>query len=131
MRPPIEAGPFGYSQVNVEAQRRDPDSQLSWLERAIRARRECSEFGWGACELIDLGAPAVLVHRCQQGERSVLVVHNFSDAEQHVAIDLREGRGATDLLAPDGELVARGRVQVRLDPFGYRWFRESVVDDGS
>ena len=34
-------GPYGYEQVNVEAQRRDPNSLLNWIERMIRMRKEC------------------------------------------------------------------------------------------
>ena len=40
-------GPFGYREVNVTLQRRDPESLLNWMERLIRRRRECPELGWG------------------------------------------------------------------------------------
>ncbi len=50
--PVIEAGPYGYPQVNAAAQRRDPQSMLNWMERIIRMRKEVPEIGWGTFELI-------------------------------------------------------------------------------
>ena len=38
---------YGYQQVNVADQRRDPNSLLNWTERIIRTRKECAEIGWG------------------------------------------------------------------------------------
>ncbi len=45
----VRGGEYGYERVNGAAQRRDPDSFLNWMERAIRARKECAEFGCGEC----------------------------------------------------------------------------------
>ena len=39
-RPVVEEGPFGFREVNVARQRRDPGSLLNWMERLIRRRRE-------------------------------------------------------------------------------------------
>ena len=43
-------GPFGYGQVNVADQKRDPTSLLNWTERIIRARKECPGDGLGDLE---------------------------------------------------------------------------------
>src|SRR5215510_15459807 len=45
--PVINKGPYGFERVNVEAQRRDPDSLLNCIERMIRLRKESPELGWG------------------------------------------------------------------------------------
>ena len=45
--PVISGGPYGFEQVNVAEQRRDPDSLLNWTERIIRMRKEVPEIGWG------------------------------------------------------------------------------------
>ena len=47
VRPVIDDPIYGYKQVNVEAQRRDPQSLLNWTERTIRMRKECPEISWG------------------------------------------------------------------------------------
>jgi maltose alpha-D-glucosyltransferase/alpha-amylase len=125
IRPVLDRGPYDYRHVNVEAQRRDPDSLLSWLERALRVRRECREFGWGEVEFIDGGSPAVLVHRCRTDDTSVLILHNLSRTAQAVDVPLRPGRAAHDLLSNRFDPVAKGAVRLELAPYEYRWFRES------
>jgi maltose alpha-D-glucosyltransferase/alpha-amylase len=62
LRRPLTSGEYGPERVNVTAQRRDPHSLLSWVERLIRRRRESPELGFGALELLETGAPSVLAH---------------------------------------------------------------------
>src|ERR1051326_6430022 len=52
-RPVITGGEFGYERVNVEAQQRDRESLLNFIERCIRARKQCREFGWGTWKPVD------------------------------------------------------------------------------
>src|SRR5207248_2894930 len=60
VRPVISRGEYGYRSVNVAAQRRDPGSLLSWMERALHTLRECREFGVGKPRIVDVrGAPSV------------------------------------------------------------------------
>ena len=65
IRPVIRHRPYGYEAVNMESQRRDPESLLNWLERAIRTRKACPEFGFGTWRILDTGDPAVLARSCQ------------------------------------------------------------------
>jgi trehalose synthase len=124
---PLPDGRFGALAVNVAQQRRDPDSLLSWMERAIRRRRETPELGWGTLTLLDAGDRAVLAHRCDWEGSSVLAVHNLADEPRAVEIDvgcdpestlvdlLDDAAGATDL---SGHHLA-----LTLDAYGHRWFR--------
>ncbi len=41
VRPVVSDPIYGYQRVNVEAQRRDPQSLVNWVERKIRMRKEC------------------------------------------------------------------------------------------
>jgi maltose alpha-D-glucosyltransferase/alpha-amylase len=61
VRPVISDPIYGYTRVNVEAQRRDPQSLLNWMERKIRMRRECPEISWGDWKIVDARRPGVLV----------------------------------------------------------------------
>src|SRR5690606_31990555 len=54
VRPVIADPIYGYQRVNVDKQRRDPHSLLSWMERKIRVRRECPEISWGQWRILDL-----------------------------------------------------------------------------
>ena len=74
---PSPSGPFGYQQVNVADQRRDPGSLLNLYERFIRTRKECPEFGWGDHQELATGSHNVLAVRCEWRNNAVLSVHNF------------------------------------------------------
>ena len=130
---PVVEGRFGPMAVNVAAQRRDPDSLLSWIERLIRRRRETPELGWGTWRVLRTNVPAVLAHRCDWEGRSVIAVHNFDEEPCQVRIQLgdvpEQGR-LDDLLDERGALgeLDGGSLELKLDGYGYRWFRVNAPD---
>jgi maltose alpha-D-glucosyltransferase/alpha-amylase len=126
VEPVIEDGVWGYPRVNVEAQRRDPESMLNWTARMIRMRKECPEIGWGTWEILDAGCPQVLAMRYDWRGNSLLVVHNF-DTKPH-ALELRAGvenGGRLVNLLQEEESCAdeNGVHHIVLDAFGYHWYR--------
>lgn len=128
LRRPVTEGQFGPMAVNVADQRRDPDSLLSWMERLIRRRRETPELGWGSWSVLRTNVPAVLAHRCDWEGRSVVAVHNLGEEPCEVRIqlgDVPEGGRVDDLLDERGALggLDAGTLDLKLDAFGYRWFR--------
>jgi len=123
-RPLVDAEGWSPERVNVAAQRREPDSTLSWMERLIRRRRECPELGWGACTLLDAGQPGVLAHRADWDGSTVLVVHSFADERLEVRLGVEaEVEQAVDQLGNDHLTPDGGTLTIALDPYGYRWFR--------
>jgi len=124
--PVITEGEYSYKHVNVIAQRRDPKSLLNWMERAIRMRKECPEFGWGKWQIIETGNPCVFAHRCEWHKGVVIAVHNLSSEACTVSLELEDddAEHLTDLLEnqsykiPDDDLH-----HVQLEGYGYRWFR--------
>jgi maltose alpha-D-glucosyltransferase / alpha-amylase len=68
---------YGYEQINVAKQRRDPSSMLNWTERIIRMRKEVPEIGWGDLCVIATRDPAILAIRYDWRNTSVLFVHNL------------------------------------------------------
>ena len=90
IRPAITDGEYGFEQLNVEAQRRDPDSMLNWMERAIRIRKECPEFGWGDVTVLDADDPSILAHASTFDGETVLAVHNLSSEPRSVSLHLEE-----------------------------------------
>jgi trehalose synthase len=122
-RPLVEDGPFGFSEVNVTSQRRDPHSLLNWMERLIRRRRECPELGWGTWSLLNTGDSAVFAQRSDWEDSTIVAVHNFAgrDARAHLVI---EGEGAlVDLFQHDEHELDGGEVELDLPPYGAAWFR--------
>jgi maltose alpha-D-glucosyltransferase/alpha-amylase len=134
-RRPMGDGPFGYRQVNVEAQHHDRGSFLNWMERAIRTRKEWPEFGWGEWRVLPARNPAVAAHVATWDGTSALAVHNFSGEPARCTIqlpaDARAGRwrhifGPTDGVVP--QVTEGGRLTAELPAYGYHWFgrREGV-----
>jgi maltose alpha-D-glucosyltransferase / alpha-amylase len=122
VRAPVD-GPYGSDVVNVERQRRDPDSLLRWTIRMIRLRKECPEIGWGSWEILPTGSRAVLGVSYSWRGNTVVCLHNLASEPQRVRV--RAGGGVLDDLAHDEQLrVRRGGVhELVLDGFDYRWYR--------
>jgi maltose alpha-D-glucosyltransferase/alpha-amylase len=129
--PVISGGVWGYERVNVEAQRRDPDSLLNWTHRMIGLRKQCPEIGWGTCEVVDSGHDEVLALRYDWRGNCLLILHNFSHDPREARVKLRVS-GAdrlTDVIHDEELHVAKsGTFRVSMDAFGYRWFRVGGMD---
>jgi maltose alpha-D-glucosyltransferase / alpha-amylase len=125
--PLVTEGPFGPDRVNVATQRRDPESLLNWMERAIRTRKELPELGWGAWRVLEADQPSVLAHRCDWLGRGVLVLHNLGPDRVKVTVDLGDdveaGRPMPDLLGNRHHDPATTGQPLTLPGFGYRWLR--------
>lgn len=131
VRPVISDPIYGYHRVNVEAQRRDPNSMLNWMERAIRLRRECPEISWGDWRILKTEAREVLAMRYDWDRHTVVALHNFSPKPRAVRLDTRElgDPVLVNLLAmEDSRADESGWHQIQLDAFGYRWYRAGGLD---
>jgi maltose alpha-D-glucosyltransferase/alpha-amylase len=132
--PVIEDGAYGFRQVNVAAQRRDPDSLLNWMERMIRMRKEVPEVGWGDFLFLRLRTPCVLAVAYQWRNNSVLFLHNLVAEPQEVRFRVpAQCRGDKDLLVNllsgnNSQAGESGRHCVVLEPYGYRWYRVGGLD---
>jgi maltose alpha-D-glucosyltransferase / alpha-amylase len=131
VRPVISDPIYGYHRVNVEAQRRDPNSMLNWMERAIRLRRECPEIRWGDWRILKTEAREVLAMRYDWDRHTVVALHNFSPKPRAVRLDTRElgNPVLVNLLAmEDSRADESGWHQIQLDAYGYRWYRAGGLD---
>ncbi|CAN5854380.1 MAG: alpha-amylase family protein [Ilumatobacteraceae bacterium] len=125
-RPLPTAPGFGPSEVNVEAQRTDPESLLNWFERMIRLRKELPEIGWGECTVLDGGTESALVLRHDWQGRSIVTAHNLAKRAATVTVPIDGGPGTQlrDLLQPGRPIAARdGRARIPLKAHDHRWFR--------
>jgi maltose alpha-D-glucosyltransferase/alpha-amylase len=128
-RPVVDDSVYGPEAVNVADQSRDPGSLLNWMERVIRARKDCPEVGWGSWEILEAGHPGLLAIRYDWEGRTLLALHNLGgvkitgevDAEGIDAEALQELLGRGDHRPRPGE-----RLEVSLPRYGYRWLRASA-----
>lgn len=129
--PVITEGRYSYKHLNVHLQRRDPESLLNWIERAIRLRKECPEFGWGTWQILEADHPSVIAHRCEWQGGIVIAVHNLSQTDCTTTLILKDDQNKCliDLFEdqPD-ENVSGTAHHLHLAAYGYRWFR---LADGS
>jgi maltose alpha-D-glucosyltransferase/alpha-amylase len=121
---------YGFREVNVAAQRRDPGSLLSWMERALRVRKECVEIGWGDWSFLATGARGTMAMRYEWRSHAFVAVHNFTAKPQVAAFSGKEaGDRLVSLLGnKDSEPDGRGRHVIELEPYGYRWFKVGGTD---
>jgi len=130
---PVVDGEYGPEHVNVSAQRRDPDSLLSWIRMLVERYRECPELAWGEYRVLKTGEASVLAHRCDIDGGTVVAVHNLADAAVDVVLNLDgldDSCVLTDLLV-DGHtpVSADGQAHVELPSYGCRWFRSTRPED--
>lgn len=130
VRPPIDQGEYGYKQRNTQSQRRDPNSMLNRIERLIRMRKECPEFGEGELTVLSTSDPAVFAHCCSSDLGTVVAVHNLCGEPKKTRLDLTDhgARSVIELLGDHPyEELAGSSHDLELEPYGYRWFRVDAI----
>ena len=123
--PVVAGGPYGYEHVNVDRQRRDPDSLLRFIMRMIRLRIECPEIGWGEWTPVATRSAHVLALLYRWRGSAVLCVHNFDEQPHEVTLRLEaeDERRLVDLIHEEHSDGDRsGRHRLSLEAHGYRWF---------
>ncbi len=121
---PLVTREYGYDSVNVADQRRSRDSLLNWMERLIRMRKLCPEFGWGLSQFLDTGKRAVLGQRSDWRGGTVFAFHNLAHepCEFDVDVDDEDIEAFVGIFGEDrGIEMAPARIE--LGPYGYLWLR--------
>ncbi|HEY6452432.1 MAG TPA: maltose alpha-D-glucosyltransferase [Steroidobacteraceae bacterium] len=127
--PPIMDPLYGYQAINVEAQSRDPHSQLNWMRRMLSIRRLQRAFGRGSFRLLYPTNRRVMAYvreyAAEGRSETILCVANVSRFAQAVELDLSqfETRVPVEMLGgaafpPIGQLP----YLLTLPPYGFYWF---------
>lgn len=123
----VVEGRFGPEHVNVDDQRRDPDSLLNFTSMLIRRYRESPELGWADFSVLEQPHSAVLAHRCTWDDGSMVAIHNLGPERRKVPIkldDCDDRCRLMDLLRGGTTPLDRsGKADLDLDGYGYRWLR--------
>lgn len=126
VHPVIDKGPYAFDVMNVETQRRSPDSLLNWMTSLIRLRQECAEIGWGDWRILETNTPTVLCMYYRWQDSSLITLHNFDEKAREVLLDLKLKKESKliDLMKIDENIAdEKGIHRVRMGAYGYRWFR--------
>ncbi|MBD2307414.1 alpha-glucosidase C-terminal domain-containing protein [Chroococcidiopsis sp. FACHB-1243] len=123
-RPAIATGEYGYQKLNVTSQQRDPNSILSWMERAIRTRKQYPEFGSGKWEIIATEEPSVFAHSSQHNGNTVIAVHNLSAQSCTISLKSAEYPHLLDVFSdrPYEQMDCNSQA-IEVSGYGYRWFQ--------
>jgi maltose alpha-D-glucosyltransferase/alpha-amylase len=124
--PPIMDPIYGFEAVNVEAQARDPSSQLNWMKHMLSVRKSSQAFGRGKLTFLRPGNRKILSYLRETDDEAILCVANLARAAQPVELDLKrfKGRVPIEMLGrtafpPIGELP----YMLSLPAHGFYWFR--------
>jgi trehalose synthase len=124
---PVVSGGFSPEFVNVQDQRRDPDSLLSFMKLLIRRYRECPELGWGQFTVLEQPHREVLAHLCSWDDGALVAVHNLGAGSRTVPLTLEHcdaSHRLEDLLTAGSTPVSdKGTADLTLEGYGYRWLR--------
>jgi trehalose synthase len=127
----VVRGELGPSKVNARDQRSDPESLHAYVRALIRVYRECPELGWGTFSLLACEEPSVLAHQCVWEDRTLVVLHNLSEAPVTASVQLPSGQGPVELAEPLGTRTVTsdkaGLVSVKLGRYGSLWLRPTGV----
>ncbi len=121
-RPAVWSEPFGYQQVNVEQQQKDPDSFLNWVKQLCSLRKSCPEMGLGKFATLQSDAPTLMAHQ-MQSERAVIALHNLKNESIQATVTLKDDSQEVEKLFGNAEITGRSgnSLQVKLPPYGYLW----------
>ncbi len=130
---PVVQGGFGPEHVNVEQQRRDPDSLLRFVALLAQRYRETPELGWGVLDILEQPHDAVLAHRLSWDDASTVAVHNLGAEPCTVPLalgDLPEGSTLVDQLCDGAAPIETSEeVELQLEGYGFRWLRVMTPGD--
>jgi maltose alpha-D-glucosyltransferase/alpha-amylase len=126
--PPLMDPVYGFSAVNVEAERRNPGSFLHWVRRMVASRKRHPQLALGSYSPVAVSNPAILAFLrgpCDGGPETILCVANLSRAAQPAEIPLQQFDGLTPVeLQGRVEFPRIGELPylLTLPPHGFFWF---------
>ncbi|MFB2769989.1 alpha-amylase family protein [Pelatocladus sp. BLCC-F211] len=123
-RPVIKEGEYGYESINVADQQRDPNSLINWMERIIRIRKQCPEFGSGKWQILETDEPCVFAHCCEWEGKKAIALHNLGDRSCTVTLKSDEYSHLIDIFGDSQyEPLDNHSPSIPIEAYGYRWFR--------
>jgi hypothetical protein len=132
---PLPDGLYGPKRVNAADQRHDHHSFWWFIRNLIYTYRQQPDIGWSTAEILKQPNPAVLAHVCwEESGWAMVALHNFGADSGIVPVqleDLPEGCILVDLLdgLSEHKLDAKGRTELGLEAYGYRWLRLRRPED--
>ncbi|MDS0282032.1 alpha-amylase family protein [Haloarcula onubensis] len=119
--PVVDEGRFSYEHINVAAQRDDPNSLLTRVQRLVAAHKERPEINEGEYTIVDSGHRDVFVHRLETAETVLLCAHSFADEYRESVCEFEADGTAETVVGAGGCHVEDDNVTFLLEPCDYVW----------
>lgn len=120
--PLISDPDFGYTTVNVAAQRADPESLLNYVRRMIWTRKEMTSALNGELVWLDEAPKQVMAYWRRSTEQVLLALHNLSD--KPVDLILPQDIPYRDALDLTKQAIVQSKTT--LEPYAQRWLLAQV-----
>lgn len=129
IKPVITKGEYSKDNISVEAQYKDRSSFLNWMITLIRMRTKCMELGRGRYHIVDSGHPGVLAHYSRLEDEVTMVLHNLTDKEAKVRIDLgeHEVERLVDVFGDEEYSPLKESREIQVNAKGYRWLQGRII----
>ena len=124
--PVIDDETYGYQQVNVAAQRANPDSLFNRMRFLLQVRRKHPAFGRGELKMLSPSSTAVLAYLRSHAHETLLVVNNLSAEPQAAQLALSDYAGRVPVDVLTGEqlpAISSAPYTIPLEGYGYRWLK--------
>jgi len=122
--PVIDDDVYGPGRVNVDFQRRDPNSMSQTIRHMLAIRKQYHAFGRGEFEWLDCQNDQIAgFQRTYEGEQ-ILTIHNLSDVRQKIPLKIkRSAQLLTDLLTQKEFSFDNEGFDLELTPYQYLWLK--------
>jgi len=129
--PVIEGDEFGPLQVNLVAQRINPNSLWHIIRSMIAVRKAHPAFGQGRFAWAETGKRSIAAYWRIHANERILVLNNLSSEPQTFRVTLPEPASSNwtteslqDLFSPEMLALPQGKyLDLGLEPYQYRWFK--------
>jgi oligo-1,6-glucosidase len=115
-KPWLKVNP-NFTNVNVAAEDKDPNSILNYFRKAIRVRKDNKTLVYGKYELLDKDNEKVYAYTRGEGSDKILVVLNFSKDKLDWTIPTGISIEDTPLLNNYTASLNTGKGSISLEPF--------------
>jgi alpha-glucosidase len=106
-----------YATTNVETQRDNPDSMLSFVRRLLWLRNELPALTLGAYRPLEIGSDSVVAYLREHDESRVLVALNFGAESLAFPLGATGGELLLCSTRPDRAVFVRADSSLMLDPY--------------
>jgi maltose alpha-D-glucosyltransferase/alpha-amylase len=123
--PAVTDPSYHYESVNVETQKANSDSYLSWMKHIIGLNKRYKAFGRGTMEFLQPENHKILVFLRRYKEEKILVIANLSHLGQQTQLDLKEFNGyrLINLFGPvEFTPITESKYPFTLSPYAFYWF---------